>query len=161
MSLTSSRPARLHSKSKKVTAKVLHLLCCCCSVAGMIVFLDIDGVLNRPSARGMVLERRLVRRLNPLSHMRFVLCSTWRHRFGLTATARALAVHGFRGTLCDAIKGETQETPIERYRLCRAYANGQPWVMLDDRGPKRPNVVRPGRHGLSKGNVEQILRDTT
>jgi len=120
------------------------------------VYLDIDGVLNKGWSPKMHADRVLVRRLNRLRDARFVLASTWRHRFGLRATVEFLKGHGFRGSIDAALPG-IGETQIERWQMCRKDAGSGRWVLLDDRAPRRSNVVRP-RRGLSKADVLEVLR---
>lgn len=131
-----------------------------------IVFLDIDGVLNRPTARTTALDRRCVAALNTIlaaSGARVVVSSDWRKHYTLARIAATLAESGFRGdiiartpVLPGAQRGEEIRTWLHVSSTPEAF------VILDD----RDDMSDLGRHlvrtdancGLTDADATRALR---
>jgi hypothetical protein len=136
-----------------------------------VVFLDIDGVLNRANARGLLssaqgIEPDKVALLNELvrrSGASVVLSSSWRLERPLEQVQAALVAAGFEGVLVDATPSVRSSHRGEEVSLWLEDHGVPPsrCVILDDGNNLAPHAERQvrtdGRHGLEPGHVEQAL----
>lgn len=150
----------------------------------MLVFLDIDGVLNstawsgvRPvrgfippsSAEEALEEERLdpacVARLRVLvarTGAKVVITSSWRHKMSITQFSRMLTLYGFPDA---PIVGVTPDLPGPRGEEVRAWlanrAPNAPYAILDDDSDFHETQVLVQTNpeiGLSDADVEMCVR---
>lgn len=142
-----------------------------------ILFLDIDGVLNRYAFLGApstisLLEHELCQRLNKIlmfTDARLVISSTWRYliingHYDILGFAHMLKTHGVTEA---KVIGHTGEDSVNRGRQIRNYMRGNPalfdkYVILDDDDDGMSyhgaNYIKiDGREGLQDRHVDKAI----
>lgn len=128
-----------------------------------VIFLDIDGVLNRtdrkPSRKARVVEPELLARLNELvraSDATVVLASTWRHNPEALQEARRLHVP-FEHVLPD-LRPQSRAAEIEAWLNAHASAGRIAIIDDDDDGYGRFPLFQPNpRKGLTPEVADAVL----
>ena len=153
----------------------------------MLVFLDIDGVLNGHDfdvgAQSTRIQYRCIRQLNRIiraTQCKFVLSSAWRYMIlngsmttlGFEYLMRTHGACGFRllGTTCsDEDAGWTLDTQlmvrgkqVSKWLFENKYRT-KPYVVIDDDDlgislPGHPLVLTNGEWGLSKRNADAAIK---
>lgn len=132
-----------------------------------LIFLDIDGVLNRKSTRSpteCIIEEKQLAFLAELvrrSGARTVLISSWRLAKGDPWREPLLSVGISVSDITVRMNGNNRQLEIISY--LEAHNNVESFVILDDQAErfdklKGNRILVDSRTGLTKENIEQALK---